>query len=737
MFKHEKRSFIGFFILMISLLINLSISGQITNKKGGVCFRVGGNKPIDKFNEYADLFKPYGYHFGFALGLGKTDVDASGYIDGIKALQNDGYELYDLTPEYRTNYFNTKFDPADYIGEPGVDHIPSGTNKICLKFQDVDITDSTVNGQATISGNTVTGNGFSNYSVNDYIYFPDIPLLALITSIIDDNTLTISDVWGDAINLNYATPISYYYLDIKDIHMTREALVLLGNETQRLVKKYGLVRPYRWITPGSPGYPTATPLEIQAALGSGDTLGYTSAQSYDPNTSLKVFNEYDPNDIRRFGMLWGDFKEEDWDISTIKNVIADNIAKHYVMAGLCHFYGNYLSNTEAILQWCNQNDIPVLTMSEWSKVLYTDTQDQTVNIFPLLNVDFDENGIPDGYSSTYPDPAVTIIRNDGPPGFGDTCYSINQVGHIAYVGQLGGIEVGENEFEIWTKGETGDVITVNFYMGDVTEYYRFPADTPNWTKYDLSQTLNGNHSLIIPNSISTISISIASFAYTSGDIRIGGMTLKAPVPTPVELTSFTAKEFSNGVELNWRTATEVNNYGFEIERSSTPLGTIDSSRVETREWETIGFVEGHGNSYSPKDYSFVDSISFSGEVKYRLKQIDTDGTFDYSDIVTVELSIVSVDPMKIVKSNLDQNHPNPFNPSTIISYQLVHSTNVSLKVYDILGNEIVTLIDDQKQNAGTHYVEFNKLSYNLSSGVYFYQLIAGQYVATKKMLLLK
>ena len=222
------------------------------------------------------------------------------------------------------------------------------------------------------------------------------------------------------------------------------------------------------------------------------------------------------------------------------------------------------------------------------------------------------------------------------------------------------------------------------------------------------------------------------------DFQIVGET--NPV-LPVELTSFTGTSQKNGVLLNWTTATEVNNYGFEIERSSSPLGTIlnnDSpSRAETREWEKIGFVEGHGNSYSPKDYSFVDSSvpPNVGLVRYKLKQIDINGQFEYSDIVEVNLSGATT-------FKLSQNYPNPFNPSTKIEFSLPQKAQVKLVIYNSLGEEVVTLLN-KEMNAGYHSVKFD--ASNLTSGIYLYRISASEtstgsaqsFVDVKKMLLLK
>jgi len=194
-------------------------------------------------------------------------------------------------------------------------------------------------------------------------------------------------------------------------------------------------------------------------------------------------------------------------------------------------------------------------------------------------------------------------------------------------------------------------------------------------------------------------------------------------PVPVELSSFAASTQNYKVQLNWTTQTEVSNYGFEIERA------IINSKFEIKnsKFEQIGFIEGHGNSNSPKQYSFIDEKPFGGsKFQYRLKQIDTDGKFDYSDIVEVEII-----PDKF---ELYQNYPNPFNPKTIIRFQVPEESKVVLKVYDILGAELMELINDKKI-AGIYELELNSTS--LPSGTYIYRIIADDFTDTKKMLLLK
>jgi hypothetical protein len=187
-------------------------------------------------------------------------------------------------------------------------------------------------------------------------------------------------------------------------------------------------------------------------------------------------------------------------------------------------------------------------------------------------------------------------------------------------------------------------------------------------------------------------------------------------PLPVELSSFTAAVKGNSVILNWRTETEVQNFGFEIERSD-----------EISDFIKIGFVQGYGNSNSPKNYSLTDHSIPGTSLQYRLKQIDTDGKFEYSSIIRVELSTPD-------KFELVQNFPNPFNPSTIISYTLPKDEYVTIKVSDIVGSEISTLVN-QEQKAGSYFISFD--GKNLSSGVYICTIQSGNFSHSIKMLLLK
>ena len=202
---------------------------------------------------------------------------------------------------------------------------------------------------------------------------------------------------------------------------------------------------------------------------------------------------------------------------------------------------------------------------------------------------------------------------------------------------------------------------------------------------------------------------------------------------PVELTYFVGDVVDSSVELRWGTATEVNNYGYDILRTDTSF-----------DWETIGFVQGHGNSNSPKDYLFIDSlIETSGKYFYLLKQIDTDGNYEFTedtvkvivdfvtDIIEDNISSNSINDMHFI---LFQNYPNPFNPETVISFELMEPKNIILNLYSSNG-EFVESLRSGRMNSGSHFVKFN--ANHLSSGTYIYKLTVGNNSFSKKMLLIK
>jgi hypothetical protein len=190
---------------------------------------------------------------------------------------------------------------------------------------------------------------------------------------------------------------------------------------------------------------------------------------------------------------------------------------------------------------------------------------------------------------------------------------------------------------------------------------------------------------------------------------------------PVELTSFTAKIIAGNVNLEWKTATELNNNGFEIQRS-----------VDKVNFGTIGFVQGKGTTTTPQSYSYIDKSKINGVLYYRLKQIDFGGKYDYSSVIEVKNDVPA-------EFSLSQNYPNPFNPTTSIKFALPVDSKVTLQVYNMVG-QVVAALADGNYSAGTQYITFDASS--LTSGIYIYSVKAigvdgSSMYSAKKMTIIK
>jgi hypothetical protein len=207
-----------------------------------------------------------------------------------------------------------------------------------------------------------------------------------------------------------------------------------------------------------------------------------------------------------------------------------------------------------------------------------------------------------------------------------------------------------------------------------------------------------------------------------GDFTVGQGNPFGGDPIPVELTSFSARLKEHTVHLQWQTATELNNYGFAIERST-----------DREHWEEIAFVEGFGTSNSPKSYSYADEVSDAElrhpELIYRLRQIDRDGTTDYSNIVMVRTGGL---PEGV---ELHAAYPNPFNPATTISFSVAEPATVTLRVYNTLGQAVATLLEGHAMDAGLHTMAFN--AETLPSGLYMAVLEADGLIQQQKLVLNK
>ncbi len=377
-------------------------------------------------------------------------------------------------------------------------------------------------------------------------------------------------------------------------------------------------------------------------------------------------------------------------------------------------------------------------------------------VFAVENNQFDtfQDGTTQSWGSGIPNPnPPVIVDNGGPEGDGDKYLSISSNGSLTAGGRLvvfntaqwsgdfksAGVNVismyvknfGSTELSlrIAIRGSGGDFWSANPVLvlaGSDWEVASFIIDSMHLSGSgtSVSSTLSGvNQFRIIHSSSGAFTGEVIEASLGIDDISA------AANPLPVELSLFTGYSTNNQVVLKWTTQSELNNFGFEVQRSVYG---------GDNKWEKIGFVNGKGNSNNAADYIFIDKDYTSSIMFYRLKQIDFNGSFTYSNEIKLGNNIPD-------KFSLEQNYPNPFNPSTKIEYsipiQAKLASSVQLKIYDILGNEISTLVS-KEQKPGRYEVEFNASSF--ASGIYFYQLRVSStpgdginFVQTRKMILTK
>ncbi|MBZ0199246.1 MAG: T9SS type A sorting domain-containing protein, partial [Ignavibacteriaceae bacterium] len=254
------------------------------------------------------------------------------------------------------------------------------------------------------------------------------------------------------------------------------------------------------------------------------------------------------------------------------------------------------------------------------------------------------------------------------------------------------------------------------------KFFHFP-DPVHWIIIGFSRYyITNNYGNSWVEFTETVPTGLVSFNAPTNDkgffVGTQGLILRYEDTTnvPVELLSFTGDFVDKSVSLKWKTATEVNNRGFIIEKS-----------FNKKDWDELTFINGKGTSTEKNEYSFIDHSLIRAVQYYRLKQIDFDGTFNYSRIIEVRENL----PLEF---KLYQNYPNPFNPKTNIEYNLTKRSHVCLSIFNIIGQRKAIIVDEI-QRPGKHLIEFNAMG--LTSGIYFYELKTDEHIFIKKMIVLK
>ena len=285
------------------------------------------------------------------------------------------------------------------------------------------------------------------------------------------------------------------------------------------------------------------------------------------------------------------------------------------------------------------------------------------------------------------------------------------------------------DFPDMTIDEYNCIVKILVYK-DVTSPFNLKLEPPNVDHFDSNTVVNQweelsfDYSAYIGTTGATLTVipDMETGPRSHASVNYWDYIRFTPLVLPVELTSFNGKYVGNTVQLNWVTATELNNNGFEIQKS-----------VNGSSFATVGFVQGNGTTTEQKQYSYIDNnVDTRVSNSYRLKQMDFNGNFNYSKVVNLGITL----PSQFI---LEQNYPNPFNPSTKISFAVPVKSEVTLQVFNLIGQKLLTLAEGSYE-AGTQTMTFDAAGF--SSGIYVVKMTAvgengTEFTASKKMTLLK
>ncbi|HTO94417.1 MAG TPA: T9SS type A sorting domain-containing protein, partial [Bacteroidota bacterium] len=336
---------------------------------------------------------------------------------------------------------------------------------------------------------------------------------------------------------------------------------------------------------------------------------------------------------------------------------------------------------------------------------------------------------PTGGTGVIPDKYVARAAFD--PSDKNTAY-------IAIGGYMGGTSAAQSHvWKVTNLGTTPVIAAVNSGLPDVpvNAFVVDPASSSNLfagTDIGVFNSTDGGATWnVYGTGLPVVAVFDMAIQKATRTLRVAthgrGMWENNGPPLPIQLASFTGTAAAGqGVLLRWSTASETNSYGFEVQKAIAPAGPFASIPGS--------FVRGHGTTATAENYSFTDAAPGTGTVYYRLKQLDLDGTFRYSDGIEVAIASGIAGPEFPTEFSLAQSYPNPFNPTATIRYGIPVKAHVTLEVFTALGQRVATLVNEDEE-AGYHDVKFNATG--LASGAYFYAITAGDYRATKKLALVR
>lgn len=529
------------FILLISVVMWVQPKGfaqTFVSKKGGICFRFDDyQKPAD-LERMRILFNKHNVKFTYALntGLGEIFGDTA-YWNVLKRIESDGHELADQSPTDVSHFFETKTPEMaqTYAGRPGIDHVSAGSNRVCLSYKILSTSGAGDESKIDVRRDTIISkaNGefawvkLINVRYTTHFYLPGSNQLLSLFDVKNANpnnpdTIIVRNFWKEKIDLGTQTNVDYRRLTPFDISISPEGLQTMMEFSQRIFSKHGLKLPTTFIHPGG-AHPYISASIIKSSL---EPLGFKGGASY-PYVRFGL-SYYNPLGLNQFLLQGGDITPENNSLADCKRHISEYYAKNNIIVSINHFnslgaaysFDQMMTSLEQLIIWCKSNNIPIKTYKEWVDIISESYFDQTFDIFPPLQNDFDKDGKIDGLQMANPNLRDTV---NGLPYNKNVCLTIASNNAVFNFNRVYGLSRGKNTISISTKGgkDIYDYLSmvVDMPEANISRTYAVYTNTPNYTER--------NFDIEVPMGVTYLNLILNYNTQNNQRIYISGIKIKA------------------------------------------------------------------------------------------------------------------------------------------------------------------------------------------------------------------
>ncbi len=455
-------------IVFILLICLYQVNAQtFKSKNGGVCFRFDDYQSVANLDKVRNVFNKHGVKFTYALNssIGELMGDES-YWTMLKTIAADGHELADQSPSDVSHYIDiaTSSEALSYSGRSGVDHVNSTAKRVCLKYTLLNSNGSGDEGKIDIKGNMIiskTAGEFAfskliNLRYTTHFFIPALNKLVTFTDLRNANpndvdTAYVKSFWKEDIDLGTLNNTDYKKITPYEMTIDKEGIQIMAEHSLKVFARHNVILPVTFIHPGG-AHPYITPKNLKAAL---TPMGYQGGGSYP--VVINAITDYNPQGEKQFSLQGGNFTPEFSSVPEMKTSIANLIAKNVVLVSINHFtalgaiysFDQMLVNLEAIIVWCKANGIKIDTYKNWNTYLTSDFYDQTDDVFPPLQNDFNADNIPDGLNMANPG---FLDKINGTAYSNSVCFKVSTVGNVFNINDLAGLSRGKNTFYMSTRG---------------------------------------------------------------------------------------------------------------------------------------------------------------------------------------------------------------------------------------------------------------------------------------------